>query len=620
MKKLLSSIILLATVLTMSAVPAKRVWKSVHQADGTQVTLMLVGDENCHFYRTTDGLPVLEEQGNYYYATVEGENLKITNQLAHNVEQRSALELQAIADLPSQERLAEAMRKAPRVTQPRFVGEPIGDLTGSKKGLIILVQFSDLSFYSDDPMATWNDIVNTVGYRNNYGAIGSVHDYFLKQSNGLFDLTFDVVGPYTAPKSVTYYGANRGGGDNPQTVREFIRYAISAANDDVDYQDYDWDNDGEVDQVFILYAGYGEAGGAPSYTIWPHESHLGSYAMSFDGMTIDTYACSEELSGDGDGADDPTYVPMLSGLGTICHEFSHCLGLPDFYDTASNSALVEGQYGMGFWDLMDAGCYNYNGWVPSNYSGYERKFCGWADYRKLTDPCKVTGLKSVDSGGETYVIYNPGNNNEYYLLENRYKAGWDKGLEGEGLLIYHVNYIPARWMWNTVNTSGSGNPCFNPVPADRVLSVYIYNSNGDPVGYGDAGDAWPTFVTDKDTGKKINNNTLSDTSIPACTLYNPNTDGSYLLHAKVRVSKRGGVIDFVYNDGKTEWSDASTGIMEIGLDSKGDVYGKRADIYTTNGILLMRTDSFSGNEHLPQGLYIVRTTDGQSIKVSFPAK
>ncbi|MBR5654408.1 MAG: M6 family metalloprotease domain-containing protein [Prevotella sp.] len=614
MKKLILSIILITTALMVNAVPAKKVWKTVKQADGTYVKLMLVGDENFHFYRTVDGLPVLEEQGAYYYAMVEGDNLKITDQLAHNVEQRTVREMEIINSLPSQEVLSETARRAPRVTQPRFVGSPIGDLTGSKKGLIILVQFSDLEFYSEDPHATWDDIVNTVGYRNNYGAIGSVHDYFFKQSNGLFDLTFDVVGPYTAPKSVTYYGANQGKSDNPKTVREFIRYAISSANPDVNFQDYDWDNDGEVDQVFILFAGYGEAGGAPSYTIWPHESKLGSYAMSFDGMTIDTYACSEELAGDGSEADVAGYVPLLSGLGTICHEFSHCLGLPDFYDTASNSALTEGQYGMGFWDLMDSGCYNYNGWVPSNYSGYERNFCGWADYRELKDPCKVTGLKSVDSGGETYVIYNPGNNNEYYLLENRYKTGWDKGLEGEGLLIYHVNYIPQRWEWNTVNTSGAGSPCFNPVPADGVLSLYVYNSNGEAIGYGDAGDAWPTFVNG------ARNNTLSDTSTPACTLYNPNTDGSYLLHAKVKVSKRGGVVDFVYNDGKQEWSDESTGIQEMYDDSSTTVYGKAVSIFRADGVKVMLTDDFTGNENLKPGLYVVRSNDGKSMKITLPAR
>lgn len=621
MKKLLFSTILLIVALTVGAVPARRVWKTVKQSDGTQVRLMLVGDENFHCFKTTDGLPVIEEQGSYFYAKVVNDCLVKTDQLAHDVDQRSAQEVELAANLCTQEQLADAARKAPRVTQPRApkrVGEATGDFTGSKKGLIILVQFKDNPFAIDNPLETYQNIANQEGYRNSEGAIGSVHDYFLKQSNGVFDLTFDVVGPYTTPNVLSYYGQNSGNNDNPTRVRELIRFAISAANDDVYYPDYDWDGDGEVDQVFIIYSGYAESSGAPSYTIWPHESQLFSYAMFFDGVSINTYACGEELAGDGSDAANPDYVPQLSGLGTICHEFSHCLGLPDFYDTASNTiGSSGGQYGMGFWDLMDSGCYNYEGWIPSNYSGYERNFCGWSEYRELTDPCKVTGLKSVDAGGETYIIYNPGNKNEYYLLENRQKTGWDRGLEGAGLLIYHVNYIADRWRWNTVNTTGYGKPCFNPVPADNELSTYIFDEDGYAIAYGDAGDAWPTTVTID--GRRVNNNTLSDTSTPACTLYTPNTDGSYLLHAKIKATKRGGVIDFVYNDGTEPWGEA-TGIQEIHGTDADNIVGKQATIFTVDGVQVMRTDSYTGAEALMPGLYVVRTADGQSKKVLIPNK
>ena len=621
MKKLLISTILLIFALTVNAVPARRVWKTVKQSDGTQVRLMLVGDENFHCFRTTDGLPVMEEQGSYYYAKVVNDRLERTEMLAHDVEQRTVQEHDFAATLCTEQQLSDAARKAPRVTQPRMprhVGEATGDFTGSKKGLIILVQFKDQPFSIDNPKETYEEIANKEGYRNNSGAVGSVHDYFFKQSNGLFDLTFDVAGPYTTPNALSYYGQNSYGNDNPTRVRELIRFAITAANDDVYYPDYDWDGDGEVDQVFILYAGYAESSGAPSYTIWPHESKLYSYAMFFDGVTINTYACSEELDGDGSDAADPGYVPQMSGLGTICHEFSHCLGLPDFYDTASNSiGSSGGQYGMGFWDLMDSGCYNYNGWAPSNYSGYERKFCGWSEYRELTDPCKVTGQKSVDAGGETYVIYNPGNHNEYYLLENRYKTGWDKGLEGSGLLIYHVNYIADRWYTNSVNTSGAGNPCMNPVPADNDLSIYIYNDQGQAIGYGDVGDAWPTTIIQPDN-KKVINNTLSDTSTPACTLYTPNTDGTYLLHSKIKVNRRGGVIDFVYNDGTSPWGEA-TGIEDIAAAETTDITGQAVTIYNVNGMEVMRTDKYTGKEPLSPGLYIIRTKQGQSQKVLIPA-
>lgn len=621
MKKLLISTVLLIFTLTVGAIPAKKVWKTVRQSDGTQVKLMLVGDENFHCYRTTDGLPVVEQQGCYFYAKVVNDKLEQTDMLAHDIQQRSDAEKVFAANLCTQQQLDEAIRKAPRVTRPRApkrIGEATGDFTGSKKGLIILVQYKDQPFAFDNIVELYQDIANKEGYTNSLGAIGSVHDYFLKQSGGVFDLTFDVAGPYTTPNVMSYYGQNNySGQDRPERVRELIRFAITAANEDVNYSDYDWDGDGEVDQVFVLYSGYAESAGASSNTIWPHESQLFSYSMFFDGVTINTYACSEELEGDGSEAGNPDYVPQLNGLGTICHEFSHCLGLPDFYDTASNHTGAEGQYGMGFWDVMDSGCYNYNGWVPSNYSGYERNFCGWTSYRELTQPCKVTGLKNVDIGGETYVIYNPGNHNEYYLMENRAKTGWDRGLEGTGLLIYHVNYVADRWRYNTVNTTGYGKPCMNPVPADNVLSLYVFDDNGDPIAYGDAGDPWPNWR--EENGKRVSVNTLSDTSTPACTLHTANSDGSYLLHAKIKVTKRGGVIDLVYNDGTEPWSEA-TGIQEITDNTSADIIGKKAQVYSVNGTQVMSTDNFTGNEPLLPGLYVVRTADGQSQKVLIPAK
>ena len=226
MKKLLFSTILLIFALAVNAVPARRVWKTVKQSDGTQVRLMLVGDENFHCYKTTDGLPVIEEQGSYFYAKVVNDCLVKTDQLAHDVDQRNAQEVELAANLCTQEQLADAARKAPRVTQPRApkrVGEATGNFTGSKKGLIILVQFKDNPFAIDNPLETYQNIANQEGYRNSEGAIGSVHDYFLKQSNGVFDLTFDVVGPYTTPDVLSYYGQNSNNGDNPKRVRELIQ-------------------------------------------------------------------------------------------------------------------------------------------------------------------------------------------------------------------------------------------------------------------------------------------------------------------------------------------------------------------------------------------------------------
>ena len=586
MKKALLLSFALVFTLTASAIPAKRYWTALNQSDGTQVTLMLVGDENFHYYQTTDYKPVMQANDHsYVYAEVRGGQLIPTTQLAHDVAQRSEKERQLLQTLNNDDvQINQARAASLTNTMPRKVGEP-KVYTGQKKGLIILVSFSDLDFTTgDETNAIWSDIANKEGY-NERGAIGSVHDYFYDQSSGLFDLTFDVVGPYKASKSVTYYGQNSGSSDNGTTVRELIRFACSSASYDVNLADYDWDGDKEVDQVFILYAGFEESTvGNPSYCIWPHESSLGRYALTFNGYKMNTYACGGELQG--------TEGATLSGLGTFCHEFSHCLGLPDFYDTASNHSGGVEQYAIGTYDIMAAGSYNSDSWVPAGYTGYEKNFCGWLEYRELTDPCKVTKLKNINEGGESYVIYNPNNRNEYYLLENRAKKGWDKGIYGTGLLVVHVNYIRSRWTSNTPNTQGEGERCMVIIPANNDLSYT-----------GESGMPWPRGT----------NTTLSDTSTPAAILYTPNTDGQYLMHCKLKVVKtNGGLITFYYNDGTQEWSDL-TAIHDVN-STPADMMGSEVYIYNAQGAMVDHTTHYAGVDHLPRGLYVVKAADGTTLK------
>ena len=128
---------------------------------------------------------------------------------------------------------------------------------------------------------------------------------------------------------------------------------------------------------------------------------------------------------------------MIEGIGTICHEFTHCLGLPDIYDTAYG-----GGYGMGYWDLMNSGSYNSNGYIPAGFTSYEKMYCGWSQPIELKNDTVITGMKPLSEGGESYIIYNDANRNEYYLLENRQKTGWDAGIPGNGLLVIHVDYDP----------------------------------------------------------------------------------------------------------------------------------------------------------------------------------
>lgn len=212
--------------------------------------------------------------------------------------------------------------------------------TGTKKGLVILVQFSDKSFTNPANVLTlgsgektikalYTDMLNKEGYTDKKtGAIGSVHDYFKDQSNGKFDLSFDVVGPITLSHSYSYYGEHTDN-DNDANAPQMIIDACKAVKDSVDFSRYDWDGDGEVEQVYVVYAGEGEATGGDANTVWPHKYNLSAVgkSLSYNGVKIDTYACSNEVIRAEVNGKTRTYY---MGIGTICHEFSHCLGLPTF--------------------------------------------------------------------------------------------------------------------------------------------------------------------------------------------------------------------------------------------------------------------------------------------------
>ena len=402
------------------AAPALPARKTVIQKDSTHLEIFLQGDEHCHCYFTSDYIPVaIGEDGSYYYMLVENDELRLSTLMAHDKKERKQEEKEFIKKHAGStiEFLSltwtEKVCKANSVRQQRAANNSKRSLgkpktyVGNKKGLVILVNFANKEMFQPETNKFFYRMFNEVGFHE-YNAIGSVHDYFYDQSYGLFDLTFDVVGPVTVGKTYDYYGSNGtslNGGD--KRAYEMIVEACQHADDEVNYADYDWDGDGEVDQVFIIYAGYGEASGGAPNTIWPHESHLQYYesgVLHMDGVTINTYACSCELTG-GSGT-------TLNGIGTACHEFSHCLGLPDLYDT-----VYSGGFGMSYWDLMSSGSYsgpNGIGEVPTGYSAYEKWFAGWLDFQELNSPCIIDNMPCIGDKPVAYAIYNDNHRDEYF--------------------------------------------------------------------------------------------------------------------------------------------------------------------------------------------------------------
>lgn len=592
MKRTTTIAILLCVACMAFAVPAKKQWRTFTQSDGSTIELMLVGDENLHYYVTRDNVPVVSDGDNLFcYAKKAGFGIMSTGVLAHEATLRSANENVHVADVAEIESV-RPYRKIKGVSGIRKLGEPDHpQYLGKKKGLIILANFSDVKFFdysaADQGNATWeryDALANEEGYTNEYGAIGSVHDYYLDQSYNKFNLTFDVVGPVNLDKPYSYYGKNTG--DDDLNAPEMIVECCQAVDDEVDFTEYDWDDDGVVEEVFVLYAGYGEATGGANNTIWPHmwtltdASHYNDLVpknFQLDDVFIDVYACSNELYN--------SFGTTEMGLGVICHEFSHCLGLPDLYDTSYSH-----NFGMGEWDILDSGSYNGPmgiGWVPAGYSSYERNYAGWLKYTELKTNRRVLNQKPLTSRGNAYVIYNDSCRDEYYLLENRALEGWDAFLPGEGLLIVHVDYDPNIWAQNSVNTTGWSND------HQRLTVFHASNSNRG------GNEAYPYN----------GNDSLTDNSVPAATLYNPNIDGSYLMHKPITQITRNeetGYVSFMF---KNE-NNGVVGIEELAFPDN-----EMVDVYTLDGMKMLSGMPSGQIEGLRPGTYILRNRNGESRKM-----
>lgn len=459
--------VLMLLPLQMIAVPAKPVTRRILIGD-VEYHVSFRGDEFGHYWQAESGEKIIQNKDGRYkvLSYFEAENL-----LQRTSESRSRV---------------NALRKQ---KQHGF----LSNLTGSKKGLVILVNFRDNVFSTDDPKAIYNEMFNQLDYTD-YGMTGSVRDYFLAQSYGLFDMTLDVAGPYTLSKPMASYGGNDENGTDIG-VRAFARESFVLADADVNYSDYDWDGDGEVEQVFIVYAGYAEAQGASANTIWPHSFALAE-PLTLDGVGVSQYACSSELRGsDGDEID---------GIGTVCHEFSHCLGLADHYDTEGTN------FGTSYWDVMAAGSYNNNSCTPAAYTSFERWSMGWLEPKELNSQTDIVGMKSLVDSPEAYVLYNDANPDEFYLLENRQRKGFDSGLYGHGLLVLHVDYDAQVWATNSVNVA-SARQRMTIIPADNQKTNSASSMRADPF----PGTLGVTALTDNTT--------------PAAVLYNNNIDGRKLM-------------------------------------------------------------------------------------------
>lgn len=477
-KKLLFILSMLMVGTAIHAVPAKRgIWKTFTLKTGQTVQVQLCGDEFLHFWEDKDG-------NRYSYDTSDG--LKPAN-MAQLRTRAQVMRQQACPDNIIKKSLLTGANGSTSLTRA-------SSYMGKKRCLILLAQFSDKKFTMNDPKAFYNRVANEPGFsEGNFK--GSVADYFKAQSNGKFEMNFDVMGPYTLGEQA-YYGKNEGDQQDVNVQAMISGCLGKAASEGIDFSPYDWDGDGEMEMVFVVYAGRGEATGGDVNTIWPHKGRM-TNPVKCGNKTLTNYACSNELSVSNE----------VDGIGTICHEFSHCFGYPDAYDVN-----YTGLYGMGTWDLMCQGNYNGNGFTPAGYTAYEKYAAGWITPIELKENTSVSGMKPLAEGGDAYIFKNPNNSDEYYLIENRQKKGWDAGLAGSGIIINHIDYNLKAWNYNIPNSMMSGindHERITLIPADNIKSDK--NEENDPWPYG-------------------NKNRLANNTTPACNTYNLNTDGTKLMN------------------------------------------------------------------------------------------
>ena len=485
------TVLILITLLCHLASHASKGWPypiTVSQPDGTQLTVRINGDADFNWVSTLDGVVLKQEGNGYFVANIDTNGtLSSSGTLAHDADKRSPAEQSLCKKQDVKAFLTVNTRPERLATTRGFGGKGSTSFfphTGSPRAIVLLVQFANRPF-KVQPRKAFNQYLNSMADKHqDFGNAenrntGSVKRYFSDMSGGKFKPQFDLYGPITMPKNAAYYGE---GSSSMERYRELVSEACTMMDDSLDFSKYDADKDGNVDLVYIIYAGYGESVSSIDSTLWPKAFVCGTNIKK-DGKYVRLAGISNELNGHPDVHYSSTSGLLINGVGLFCHEFSHCMGLPDFYPTVSPQwTTANGKQdfdaydnqGMEEWDVMDNGIYLYNGYSPTAYTAWEREKMGWLTIETLTKEGKVE-LKSIDEGGKAYRIKNDKNTsgNEYYIVENIQAKGWNYKLPASGMMVSHVEYVP--WAFsvfhggdNSVNNIKK-HPRMTIVPADGYL-------------------------------------------------------------------------------------------------------------------------------------------------------
>ena len=435
------------------------------QPDGDIVKIRMKGSEELKWAETEDGYTLLyDTAGNLVYAELDAKgDLSATNLIATNIASRPTEVAKKLQSTPKRLTFsASQMNMANKIQQARvkqMVVAPNSPVVGTRKMLLILVEFSDYSFKNSKN--DFEKLMNQLNYTDG-GRYGSVRDYYKENSFDQLDLVTDVVGIYRLSNKRSYYGANEGSSrdKNPQAM---ALEAITKANADVDFSKYDNDNDGIVDGIHIIFAGPGEEAGGGGDCIWSHSSTV---TTTVDGKSTSRYSCSPEIRGSGGS--------NISHIGVVCHEVAHVLGTKDFYDTNYGT---DGEYpGTGDWDIMGTGCWNGEGACPAHFNPFTKIYdYAWAVPIEVSNTYSAK-LEAHKKNG--FIQINTRVSDEFFLLEYKQQRGFDSKIPGHGLMIYRASENLYGKEFNIINSSHRQQ--FYPIVANSTYAI----PTDDPSSYG----------------------------------------------------------------------------------------------------------------------------------------
>lgn len=528
--------------------------------EGKPITLVMHGNESCNWFT--------DSSGRVFQGIIRNNQLTITSFGYPQKQMIHCLGSQSIEEQIQKEQ-DPATRVSVGNTTPSYFPH-----SGSPHALVILVNFKDLQFKSSNPKNDFNIYLNHLNdngphpsyaydYYNNvyneYDNYGSVAQYFKDISKGKFTPIFDIVGPVTVSKDYAYYGNNGSGSDIH--YQQLIKEAVELVDPSVNFKDYDSDSDGNVDLVYIIYAGYSESNRAGSDYLWPKSGTLGSSKITTkdQGVIVNRFGINNELNG------RPTdkYI-MFNGIGLFCHEFCHTMGLPDIYPTIDFSDYKDyNDQSMEYWDLMDGGEYTGEGYWPTPLTPWETEALGWDKMISIPEQASTITLQHTES----YKIPSS-NTNKYAILQNIQQEGWYSKMPGHGLLVYRIAYDGTIYMSSGINNN-KGFPDVTLLPADgKITSSYLVDD--------EKAQTNPDYITNTDYWTD-----LAGDPYPGITqldfILSIDINGTIIDKPIYNIKESDGNITFDYLENK------STGIINFPSTKNGSRLDPQRPMYNING-------------------------------------